>query len=400
MSGTIFDSLDATEKKKRDRKRIKKKKPKQAAPEPAAAPATRPARPAAAAPVAAAARPAPAPAAAAAVAPARAQAPPLAAAAAAAPAPARASASSAIGKLETVTRNYLDGAVTLSLLPQILQSVAKYLNQNMSQARAFLESDVMLNVVTILVHLSEGNLELDAQQTRDSLKLGDAIVSILLPDADVELHMHLQRNLRDVLAAVGKLSDVPVRPATHACRRNTNRPLPHAHPPTHTHNRYTPPAGLTLVCREFYLAPRRPSTGPAVRAVHRRLLPRGAAPSLGHVCSQFFLLLQSGACDAAILAILTTIIMNAAGRIDSRPAIFFSDPDSFSTTAIRFSTRSFLRLLLSSSSSSSLLLLLLLLLWFVLLLSSPSSLLSWSPLFSTQGCGRSRFGQQGRQQQA
>ena len=68
----------------------------------------------------------------------------------------------------------------------------------------------MLNIVTILVHVAEGSLDLDQQQTRDSLKLGDAIVSILLPDADVELHMHLQRNLRDVLSAVGKLNDVPV----------------------------------------------------------------------------------------------------------------------------------------------------------------------------------------------
>lgn len=80
----------------------------------------------------------------------------------------------------------------------------------MSQAGEFLRSNVMHNIVTILVHVAEGSLDLDPQQTRDSLKLGDAIVSILLPDANVELHMHLQRNLRDVLSAVGKLNDVPV----------------------------------------------------------------------------------------------------------------------------------------------------------------------------------------------
>jgi hypothetical protein len=341
----MFDSLDATEKKKRDRKRIKKKKPKEPAAAATAAPAAaRPVKSAAAsAPVPAPARPAAAPAAAA---PARAQAPPPAAAAAVAPAPARASASSAIGKLVTVTRNYLDGAVTVTLLPQILQSVAKYLNQNMSQARAFLESDVMLNVVTILVHLAEGSLDLDAQQTRDSLKLGDAIVSILLPDADVELHMHLQRNLRDVLSAVGKLTDVPVCTSSafavcHSLRSEWFFSVARAHAFTvraRTHARAPlarsccslcgarahaavfvcsclvrrvrllcafvvcfpgvrsspPPPPRSFPPRRSLFQPTQKYTdaGAAVRAVHRRLLPRSAAPGPGQVrvivCHFFF----------------------------------------------------------------------------------------------------------------
>ena len=98
--------------------------------------------------------------------------------------------------------------MSVALLPQILQSVAKYLNQNVSQTRSFLRSKVMLNIVTILVHVAEGSLDLDAQQTRDSLKLGDAIISLLLPETDVSTNMHLQRTFRDVLSAVGKLNDV------------------------------------------------------------------------------------------------------------------------------------------------------------------------------------------------
>ena len=126
----MYAALTATEKKKRDRKRPKKRRPKQKKTAGAAGAAgaragaakaqpARAARPARAANATTATKPAAA---------ASATASGTGGGGGGAPAAAgrRNGVSDAIVKLETITRNYLDGAVTVSFLPPILRSVAQY----------------------------------------------------------------------------------------------------------------------------------------------------------------------------------------------------------------------------------------------------------------------------------
>jgi hypothetical protein len=117
-----------------------------------------------------------------------------------------------VGKLECVTDSVLDGSISARVVPHTLQSIARYLVKNPAQLGIFLHSRVLSNVVAILMRVSRGSIAgLTEEETRNCLKLGDAIVITLVPDmgSRTQLDLHLQRILRELLASVAALPLVP-----------------------------------------------------------------------------------------------------------------------------------------------------------------------------------------------